>query len=86
MRAEVLSYEPVASDRAINVSFAVFEDTGEQVETAQLVMPADQFTATNLIARLRSALSTRVLAKQPMPTTAQLEGIVPVGFEVTVPG
>jgi len=86
MKAKVLDYTPVASDRAINVQFAIFEDTGEQIETAQLVMPADQFTATNLFDRIRSALSTRVLAKQPMPTEAQLEAIVPLGFEVIIPG
>jgi hypothetical protein len=86
MTAEIVSYTPVADDRAVNVVVALSEDTGALVETTTIIVPADNLSATFLVERVNSLLRTRVLAKQPMPTVAQLEALLPVGFKTRVPG
>lgn len=86
MVAKILDYTPDADDRTVDVLLGFFSDAGAQIETDTIVVPADKFTADFVIDRIRGILDVKVHQDDPMPTKAQLEGILPIGFKVTVPG
>ena len=86
MTASIKDYVIVNSDRVVNVILEFFEDDGTQVETDQVVIAFDEFTAFNVIHRMNDALLRRIRAKQPPPTKAALEAILPLGFKTTVSG
>lgn len=86
MIAKIKARTIVPSDGVVNVTLEFFEDNGTQIETEDVVISFDEYTAFNVINRMNDALRRRIRAKQTPPTDAQLEAILPLGFPSTVPG
>jgi hypothetical protein len=86
MVGEIKDYIIDDANRVTDVVVEVTEDTGAVTETTRVVIPVDIFTATYGIEKINEMLRRRVVAKGSVPTKAQLELILPIGFKTQVPG
>jgi hypothetical protein len=86
MYALIDGYAIDTPDRAVTITLGFYEDDGTQIETDTIVVSTEKFTADFVIDRIRGILDIKVHQDDPVPTEAQLEAILPIGFRVTVPG
>jgi hypothetical protein len=86
MYALIDGYAIDTPDRAVTVTLGFYEDDGTAIETDTIVVSTEKFTADFVIDRIRGILDTKVHQDDPIPTEAQIEAILPIGFRVTVPG
>jgi len=86
MYALIAGYKVDAQDRAVDVTLNFFTDAGVATETDVVVVSTEKFTADFVISRIRGILDVKIHQDDPVPSVAQLEAILPVGFKVTEPG
>jgi hypothetical protein len=86
MIAKIAKYEIDARDRAVTVTLGFYNDAGTRIDTDTVVVSTEKFTADFVIDRIRGILDVKIHQDDPLPTEAQLEAILPIGFKVTVPG
>ncbi len=83
MIGKIKDYVLVDSDRAVNIVVELFDDTTrELIETTQFVVSIDTFSRLLVLNRLNDFIDRKILEQKAIPLTkAQLEAILPLGFE-----